>query len=84
MFRRSLLIIVFLVVVSLLISFPLYANNSPKPFDVYMIVWRGCEDACRGFQDYFRKRDIDVNFTLRNAARDKNRLPGFVRDARKM
>jgi hypothetical protein len=41
MFRRNLFIIVFLVGVSLLISFPLSANNSRKPFDIYMIVWRG-------------------------------------------
>ena len=84
MFRRSLFIVVFLVGVSLLISFPLSAKNSRKPFDIYMIVWRGCEDACMGFQDYFRERDIEVNFILRNAARDKKRLPGFVREARKM
>jgi putative ABC transport system substrate-binding protein len=84
MFRRSLFIIAFLVGVSLLIPFPLSAKNNRKPFDIYMIVWRGCEDACKGFQDYFHERDIDVNFTLRNAARDKKRLPGFVREARKM
>jgi putative ABC transport system substrate-binding protein len=83
-FRRSLFIIVFLVGASLLISPALSADNSRKPFDIYMIVWRGCEDACKGFQDYFRERDIEVNFILRNAARDKKRLPGFVREARKM
>jgi len=84
MLRHNLFIIVFLVGISLLISFPLSANNSRKPFDIYMIVWRGCEDACKGFQDYFRERDIDVNFTLSNAARDKKRLPGFAREAMKM
>ena len=84
MFRRRLSIIAFLVGVSLLISFPLSATNSRKPFDIYMIVWRGCEDACRGFQDYFRERDIEVNFILRDAARDKKRLPGFVREAKEM
>ncbi|MCG6944184.1 MAG: ABC transporter substrate-binding protein [Deltaproteobacteria bacterium] len=84
MFRRTLSIIVFLVGVSLLVSSPLSATNSRKPFDIYMIVWRGCEDACRGFQDYFRERDIEVNFILRDAERDKKRLPGFVQEAKKM
>jgi putative ABC transport system substrate-binding protein len=84
MFRRNLSIIVFLVGVSLLVSSPLSAANSRKPFDIYMIVWRGCEDACRGFQDYFRERDIEVNFILRDAERDKKRLPGFVREAKEM
>jgi putative ABC transport system substrate-binding protein len=82
MLRHNLFIIVFLVGVSLLISFPLSANNSRKPFDIYMIVWRGCEDACKGFQDYFRERDIDVNFTLSNAARDKKRLLNSARSTR--
>ena len=84
MFRRSFFFIVYLLAVSLLMPLPLSAQNNRKPFDIYMIVWRGCEDACKGFQDYFRERDIEVNFILRNAARDKKRLPGFVREARKM
>lgn len=84
MFRRNLFIIIFLIGASLLISFPISAKNNRTPFNIHMIVWRGCEDACKGFQDYFRERNIDVNFTLRNAARDKKRLPGFVREARKM
>ena len=84
MFQRRLILIVFLLGISLLIPLPLSAKSNRKPFDIYMIVWRGCEDACKGFQDYFRERDIEVNFILRNAARDKKRLPGFVREARKM
>ncbi len=28
------------------------------PFTILMVVWRGCEDACRGFQDYLRERGI--------------------------
>jgi putative ABC transport system substrate-binding protein len=84
MFRRNLSIFVLLVGVSLLVSSPLSATNSRKPFDIYMIVWRGCEDACRGFQDYFRERNVEVNFILRDAERDKKRLPGFVQEAKQM
>jgi len=84
MFQRWLFIIVLLFGVPLLSAFQVSAQNSQKPFDIYMIVWRGCEDACKGFQDYFRERDIEVNFTLRDAARDKKRLPGFVQEAKKM
>jgi putative ABC transport system substrate-binding protein len=47
-----------------------------------MAVWRGCEDACRGFQDYFREEGIAVEFIVRDAERDKSRLPEFVREAK--
>jgi putative ABC transport system substrate-binding protein len=65
---------------------PLCANSTQqdKPFKIYMAVWRGCEDACRGFQDYFREEGIDINFIIRDAKRDKTRLPDFVREAREL
>jgi putative ABC transport system substrate-binding protein len=49
-----------------------------------MVVWRGCEDACRGFQDYFSEEGIDVSFIIRDANRDKARLPAFVREAKEL
>lgn len=58
------------------------AADEAKPFHIYMTVWRGCEDACKGFQDYFRDRKIPARFTVRNAARDKKKLPGFVQEAK--
>jgi putative ABC transport system substrate-binding protein len=60
------------------------SKHHDKPFRIYMVVWRGCEDACRGFQDYFREEDIDVNFIIRDANRDKARLPAFVREAKEL
>jgi putative ABC transport system substrate-binding protein len=62
------------------------ANSSQqdKPFSIYMAVWRGCEDACKGFQDYFREEGIGVNFIIRDANRDKARLPDFVREAKEL
>ncbi len=61
-----------------------YSKRHDKPFKIYMAVWRGCEDACRGFQDYFREEGIDVNFIIRNANRDKTKLPAFVREAKEL
>ena len=49
-----------------------------------MAVWRGCEDACKGFQDFFSEEKIDVNFVVRDAERDKSRLPDFVREAKQL
>ncbi|MEE9117223.1 MAG: ABC transporter substrate-binding protein [Calditrichia bacterium] len=63
-----------------------FANSKhhDKPFRIYMVVWRGCEDACRGFQDYFSEEGIDVSFIIRDANRDKARLPAFVREAKEL
>lgn len=58
------------------------AADKANPFHIYMAVWRGCEDACKGFQDYFRDNKIPAKFTVRDAGRDKSRLPGFVQEAR--
>lgn len=55
-----------------------------EPFRIYMAVWRGCEDACKGFQDYLAERNIPAEITLRDAGRDKTRLPSFVAEARRL
>lgn len=54
----------------------------PQPYHVMMLLFRGCEEACQGFQDYFRRQKIPVRFTLRDAAQDKQRIPGFVAEVR--
>jgi putative ABC transport system substrate-binding protein len=76
------ILIVFLVCFALTPS--VNSKQHDQPFSIYMAVWRGCEDACRGFQDYFREEGIDVNFIIRDANRDKARLPVFVREAKEL
>ncbi|MCE5974959.1 ABC transporter substrate-binding protein [Sinirhodobacter sp. WL0062] len=49
---------------------------------VMIVTWRGCEEACSGFQDYLTASGHDVAFTLRDAEQDKTRLPGFLDEAR--
>ena len=53
-----------------------------SPFSSFLVVWRGCEDACRGFKDYVRERGFATEVVVRDAARDRSALPGFVREAR--
>ncbi len=57
---------------------PARAAAAEKPWHIFMVVWRGEESATRGFQHYFRRRDLPVEFTVRDCARDAGRLPGFV------
>jgi len=59
-------------------------TRNETPFTIYMAVWRGCEEACQGFQDYFREENIEVNFLIRDAKRDKANLPVFVREAKNL
>lgn len=42
---------------------------------VHMVVWRGCEEACKGFIRYFEDRDLPVRIEVTDVARDQDRLP---------
>jgi len=58
------------------------AMASKSRFTIVMMVWRGCEEACKGFQDYIRQRDIPADILIRDANRDRSRLPEFVTEAK--
>jgi putative ABC transport system substrate-binding protein len=58
------------------------ATAAEVPHKVMMVLWRGCEDACKGFQEYLRSKDASVEFLLRDVKQDATELPGLVREAR--
>lgn len=60
------------------------AETGAEPRKIYMVVWRGCEDACKGFHDYFTERELPAEIILRDAGRDKKLLPGFVEEAKSL
>jgi len=45
---------------------------------IYIAVWRGCEEACKSFIDFFDDRRQKFNFIIRDAGRDKTKLEDFV------
>lgn len=53
-----------------------------QPFTIYMVMWRGCEEACEGFRQYITDNGIDAEIVVRNANRDNSKLPEFVEEAR--
>lgn len=55
-----------------------------QPLHVMMLLFRGCEESCQGFQEYFRRQKIPVRFTLRDAAQDRARIPAFVAEAKRL
>jgi putative ABC transport system substrate-binding protein len=58
-----------------------YAQTN-KAFTIYMVLWRGCEEACEGFKDYIAEKNINAELVIRDSAKDKSKLPGFVEEAR--
>ena len=55
---------------------------APANYRVMMVLWRGCEDACRGFQDYLRSRNLPVDFLMRDVKQDPSAFPNLVAEAR--
>ncbi len=49
---------------------------------ILVATWRGCEEACQGFQDYFTDTDHEVEFILEDAGQDVGKLPGILETAR--
>lgn len=54
----------------------------PADFTIMIAVWRSCEEACHGFQDYLNEAGLDVEFLIRDAEQDSSRLAGFLAEAR--
>src|SRR5215208_183255 len=57
---------------------------APMNYRVMMVLWRGCEDACRGFQDYLRSRNLPVDFLMRDVKQDASAFPTLVAEARSL
>jgi putative ABC transport system substrate-binding protein len=50
--------------------------DEANPAHIHMVVWRGCEEACRGFIRDFEERDSPVKIEVTDVERDSSRLPG--------
>jgi putative ABC transport system substrate-binding protein len=51
-------------------------------YKIMIATWRGCEEACQGFQDYLVEHGVDSQFILRDAQKQSDALPGFLAEAR--
>lgn len=49
---------------------------------IFMVVWRGCEEACEGFKSYIKDSGVPATIIVRDANRDKNKLSAFVEEAK--
>jgi putative tryptophan/tyrosine transport system substrate-binding protein len=52
-------------------------------YQAMIVTWSGgCEEACAGFQAYFKEKGIDAKFLLRDADGKKEALSGILSEAR--
>ncbi|WP_194436106.1 ABC transporter substrate-binding protein [Vibrio fluminensis] len=65
----------------MMLSQPMQAQETKT---VYMTVWRGCEEACQGFQDYIAMNKLPVEVVLRDAGRDRSKLNHFLLEAKQL
>jgi putative ABC transport system substrate-binding protein len=59
-----------------------FTSAAAAQYKIMIATWRGCEEACKGFQDYLTKHGVDANFMLRDAGKKKAALPGYLAEAR--
>lgn len=70
------------ILAAVVVAAGLAAPATAAQYKILIATWRGCEEACQGFQDYLTESSVDVAFILRDAGRDKSVIPGFLAEAR--
>lgn len=53
-----------------------------RPYRIFMITWRGWEDASQGFKDYLDRRGVPIELIVRDAQRDRERVAEFAAEAK--
>jgi putative ABC transport system substrate-binding protein len=77
--REEKMRVLFLATCVLLAMVPSLAAAQSK---IVMVTWRGCEDACQGFQDYVSEKGLDAEIEIRDAGQDKDAIPGILSESR--
>lgn len=78
-----------LFVTLILLSTPFLASaakvfDAANPATVYMVVWRGCEEACLGFKSYIKNNNLPVNLIVRDVARDSTLIAKYLTEAKEL
>ncbi|MCK4744253.1 MAG: ABC transporter substrate-binding protein [Sulfuriflexus sp.] len=53
-------------------------SSGEKQYTVVMLLWRGMTDAERGFIDYLKTENVNINYIVKNCEKDKTRLSDFI------
>jgi putative ABC transport system substrate-binding protein len=60
----------------------LAGSATATQYKVLIATWRGCEEACQGFQDYLQEKGVSVEFLLRDAGQREEALSAILAEAR--
>ncbi|MBT3238312.1 MAG: ABC transporter substrate-binding protein [Rhodospirillaceae bacterium] len=75
---RGIFLVTFVLVSTFAFNPPAYSQDGVK--NIYLVTWRGFEEGCEGFKEYLDNRGLKYKLIHRDAARDKKKLPGFVKE----
>ncbi|MBR9873523.1 ABC transporter substrate-binding protein [Vibrio sp. J1-1] len=83
---RSQLCLLLLIMISA--CFPLSAQEKRATDEdrklIYMVLWRGCEEACNSFIESLKSNDLKTKIIQRDAKGDKSHFPKWVKEAREL
>ena len=51
---------------------------------IYVVLWRGCEEACKAFTDFITDNEQNIEIVQRNAGGDKSKFSEWVKEARSL
>ncbi len=60
------------------------SGNSPDPFVIYAVVWRGKTEVEQGFQEYLNQRGIPYKMIIRNLNLDRANAPPLVEEIKQL
>jgi len=77
--------LVFSLIIIIFIYVPIHAaGEKTDKKTIYVVLWRGCEESCRGFTEYISNSDLNAEIVIQDAGGDKTKFPEWVKEARSL
>ena len=61
-------------------AFAASGEAQQSPYKIHMILWRGVTEAEKGFMEYFTRKQLPVEFLIRDCNRDRTKIQDFVEE----
>jgi putative ABC transport system substrate-binding protein len=55
-------------------------SETPKKYKIVLLLWRGLTEAEKGFMDYFKERNLSVEFIIKSADKEYEKLKKLVKE----
>ena len=63
-----------------LICLPFFSAEAAPTQKVYMVLWNGCEEACRGFSDYLKASHETIEIIRRDLGQKTDKIPQLLEE----